>query len=102
MKHIDESRLERDTEYRFGYLSEFVGFGAEDIQSIQASAAKLGPLVPGLVDAVYEKLFTYDVTKRHFVPRQYGYEGPVPADLASLTVDHPMIQFRKQHLGRYL
>ena len=28
--------------------------------------------------AVYDKLFGYDATKRHFVPRQYAYEGPVP------------------------
>src|SRR5262249_9386223 len=59
-------------------------------------------LVPGLVDAVYEKLFSYDATKRHFVPRQTGYEGPLPSDVGSLNVEHQMIQFRKQHLTRYL
>src|SRR4029450_920891 len=65
-------------------------------------AAALAPLVPQLVDAVYDKLFSYDATKRHFVPRQSGYDGPVPADLATLTQDHEQIQFRKQHLARYL
>jgi hypothetical protein len=102
VKHIDEGRLERDLEYRFGYLAEFMGFGAEDVAAIHAAAGKLAPLVPALVNAVYDKLFSYDATKRHFVPRQYGYEGPVPQDLASLSQDHPMIAFRKQHLGRYL
>jgi hypothetical protein len=53
-------------------------------------------------DAVYEKLFSYDATKRHFVPRQSGYGGPVPESLDALSQDHEMIQFRKQHLGRYL
>ena len=62
----------------------------------------LAPLVPTLVDAVYEKLFGYDATKRHFVPRQAGYDGAVPQDLAAVTHDHEMIQFRKQHLARYL
>jgi len=58
--------------------------------------------VPQLVDAVYVKLFGYDATKRHFLPRQFGYEGAVPADLDALTLDHEQIQFRKAHLGNYL
>jgi hypothetical protein len=102
LRQIDERRLEVDTGYRFAYLADFMEFGAEDVQAIHAAAGKLAPLVPALVDAVYVKLFRYDATKRHFVPRQLGYEGPVPADLESLTPDHPLIAFRKHHLGRYL
>jgi hypothetical protein len=102
VKRIDEGRLESDTMYRVGYVSEFVGFGEDDIRAIQGAAGHLGPLVPVLVDAVYEKLFSYDATKRHFVPRQSGYDGPVPESLEGLGQDHAMIQFRKQHLGRYL
>ena len=102
MQHIDEPRLETDLAYRFGYLVEFMGFGEPDIRAIHASATVLAPLVPTLVDAVYEKLFEYDATKRHFVPRQAGYDGAVPQDLAAVTQDHEMIQFRKQHLARYL
>ena len=102
MEKIQETRLETDLEYRFGYLAAFVGFGPADVAAIHAAAPLLAPLVPGLVDAVYVKLFTYDATKRHFVPKQHGYEGPVPASLEELTPDHPLIQFRKQHLGRYL
>jgi hypothetical protein len=102
MKHIDEQRLEQDTAYRVGYVSEFMGFGPDDIAAIQGAAGRLAPLVPMLVDAVYDKLFSYDATKRHFVPRQSGYEGEVPQNIESLQQDHAMIQFRKQHLGRYL
>ena len=102
MQTIDEGRLESDTAYRFGYLAGFMGFGEEDIAAIHASASHLAPKVAGLVDAVYVKLFDYDATKRHFVPRQEGYEGPTPENIAALTLDHPMIAFRKQHLGRYL
>jgi len=54
------------------------------------------------VDAVYDKLFSYDATKRHFVPRQHGYDGEVPESIEKLEQDHAMIEFRKQHLGRYL
>jgi hypothetical protein len=102
MKRVDESRLESDLGYRFQYLAEFMGFGPADVEAVHGSAEHLGPLVPGLVDAVYDKLFSYDATKRHFVPRQSGYEGNVPTDANALTQEHEMIQFRKQHLGRYL
>lgn len=102
MKQIDEAKLESDLAYRFGYLTEFMGFGEDDVKAIHGAAPHLAPLVPTLVDAVYDKLFSYSSTKRHFVPRQSGYEGEVPQDIDSLTQDHEMIEFRKQHLGRYL
>ncbi|MGE0758701.1 MAG: protoglobin family protein [Pirellulaceae bacterium] len=102
MKQIDESRLETDVEYRVAYVSEFMGFGPDDVAAIHGAAAALAPLVPGLVDAVYVKLFSYESTKRHFVPRQSGYEGAVPESIEALTLDHDMIQFRKGHLSRYL
>src|SRR5262245_4742108 len=102
MQRIDERRLEADTRYRFGYVADFIGLGPADIETIHAAKDALAPLVPGLVDAVYVKLFSYDSTKRHFVPRQHGYEGPVPEGLETLTVDHPQIVFRKKHLGNYL
>ena len=102
MKTIDEQRLESELSYRFEYLTDFIGLTDEDVQAIHGAAEHLAPLVPSLVDAVYDKLFSYECTKRHFVPKQSGYEGEAPADIDSLTQDHEMIQFRKQHLGRYL
>lgn len=102
MKRIDEPRLETDVQYRVGYLSEFMGFTPDDVAAIQAAAPLLAGAVPTLVDAVYDKLFGYDATKRHFVPRQHGYEGDVPESIDTLEMSHEMIQFRKNHLGRYL
>lgn len=102
MNVIDEQRLESDLGYRFGYLAEFIGFDEQDVAAVHGAAEHLAPLVPALVDAVYVKLFSYDATKRHFVPRQSGYEGATPESLQSLSLDHEMIEFRKQHLGRYL
>jgi hypothetical protein len=102
MTRIDEPRLESDLGYRFGYVAGFIGFGPDDVAAVHGAAAHLAPLVPGLVDAVYDKLHAYDATWRHFLPRQHGYAGDVPTDLAALTMDHPQILFRKQHLGRYL
>ena len=102
MIRIDEPRLESDLGYRFEYLSGFMGFGADDVAAIHGAAGALAPLVPGLVDAVYDKLHGYDATWRHFVPRQSGYAGEVPATLLDATPDHEMLRFRKEHLGRYL
>jgi len=102
VQHIDERLLESDLAYRFKYVAGFMGFDAQDIEAIHGAASHLAPVVPALVDAVYDKLFLYDCTKRHFVPRQSGYEGDVPKDIEGLTLTHEMIEFRKQHLGRYL
>ncbi len=101
MQTIDESRLETDSQYRFEFLASFIGFGPEDVKLIQGSAPHLGPRVSQLVDQTYQKLLSFDATARHFVPRQHGFEGPVPADLQSLSEDHPQIKFRKDHLNRY-
>lgn len=102
MQRIDEPRLDTDLGYRFEYLAGFIGFGADDIAAVHGAAEHLAPLVPGLVDAVYNKLFAYDVTKRQFLPKQSSYDGEVPVTLEALTLDHEVISFRKQHLAKYL
>ncbi len=102
MNQVNEDRLETDLNYRFKYLSEFMGMTGEDVRAIHGAAGFLAPLVPALVDAVYDKLQSYDATWRHFMPRQHGYQGALPENLSSLEQSHPQIQFRKQHLGRYL
>lgn len=102
MKTIDETRLETDLKYRFEFLCDFMGFGEEDIKTITGAAALLAPVVNTLVDAVYNKLFTYDCTKRQFLPKQHGYEGEVPTSLDALSLEHEQIKFRKTHLAGYL
>jgi hypothetical protein len=102
MKHVNEERLETDLAYRFHYLTEFMGFAANDVAAIHAAAPVLAPLVPTLVNAVYDQLRRYDATWRHFLPRQQGYEGPLASNLDDLTQDHQLIRFRKEHLARYL
>ena len=101
MKAIDEQRLESDTQYRYQYLAEFIGFGPEDIRLIQSSAMHLGPRIPEMVERTYNRLLSYDATARHFVPRQHGYDGELPQSAEQLTAADPQIQFRKDHLSRY-
>lgn len=101
MQTIDESRLESDPQYRYAYVAGFIGFGPEDAALIQGAAPYLGPIIGELVEKTYAKLMGYDATARHFLPRQAGYEGPIPASLAELSASHPQLQFRKEHLTRY-
>lgn len=101
MKEIDEQQLETDLVYRFEYLAEFIGFTPADAATVQASGPYLGPLIPQIVEKTYEKLLSYDATARHFVPRQAGFDGSPPDNLAGVTANHPQIQFRKEHLSRY-
>ncbi len=102
MKSIDESKLEEDIVYRYQYLAEFIGFGEEDVTAIRSVVGHFAPLVPQIVEATYEKMLQYDATARHFVPRQYGYEGETPKSIADLDLNNPQIKFRKEHLQRYL
>lgn len=102
IEHIDEAKLDTDVAYRVGFLTKFMGFGADDIALVHEAAAHLAPVVPALVDAVYAKLFSFDATMRHFVPRQHGFEGATPASLEALSLDHEQIAFRKKHLTGYL
>jgi hypothetical protein len=102
MQEIDETRLETDVGYRFQYLSHFLEFDQDDIAAIHGLARWMEPLVPDLVDAVYEKLFAYTATKRHFAVRPSNYEGEVPQDTEALKLEDELIRFRKQHLSHYL
>lgn len=51
-----------------------------------------------VVDAVYDKLFKFDITKKHFLPKNEGFEGPtdgngkVADSLEDLTIDNPQIK----------
>ena len=102
MKHIDEARLESDLGSRCQSLAEFMEFGEAETSAIHGTAALIAPLVPGMVNSIYEKLHFYNATWRHFLPRQTGYEGAVATSLAEVSLDHEIIRFRKEHLGRYL
>lgn len=102
MKSIDEARLEEDLGYRVWYLRDFMGFDEQDVEAILAVHDQVTARVDDIVDAVYLKFFEYVCTKRHFLPRQHGYHGPLPTSLEELTEEHDLIQFRKGELRRYL
>src|SRR5437867_4108561 len=100
MRHIDEARLETDLPYRVAYLAEFMGITEDDWAAVHESGEVLGPVVDALVDAVYEKLWKYDSTQRHFRRPGSGFKEPVRGDIMAL--DHPYVEFRKDRLRQYL
>jgi hypothetical protein len=102
VQHIDEAKLETDLMYRFQYLCEFIGLDKDDISIIHKYGPALGQLVPHVVQAVYNKLFSYDCTKRHFVVRNAGFAGQTASSLEDLTLTHDQIKFRMDILSKYL
>lgn len=101
MKEIPPSSL-RNLPSRVAYLKDFLSFTSEDGAAIRASAPLVAPLVPAILDAVYTKLLSFDITARPFVPRQPEYTGPVPKDAMDLDLEHPQILHRKNFLKNYL
>ncbi|KAI9353862.1 Protoglobin-domain-containing protein [Obelidium mucronatum] len=99
---VDRERLYTDLMYRFQYVSQFVGFDETDIKAIKAAAPLIAPLVPVIVDAVYDHLFSFDLTKEIFLQRGDGFHGHMPSNLNDLTLESEQIKFRKDFLGKYL
>ncbi|KAI3642326.1 hypothetical protein MP228_011881 [Amoeboaphelidium protococcarum] len=99
---IDAKRLYTDVVYRFQYLAKFAEFGEDDIKAIHESAPLVEPLVPAIVDAVYVKLFSFDLTKAVFTQRNSSFKGQVAHNLKDLHLDNDQIKFRKDFLGKYL
>ncbi|CAJ0635279.1 3859_t:CDS:10, partial [Entrophospora sp. SA101] len=100
--HIDRERLYTDLQYRFNYVAQFVEFGEEDIKAIKNSAPIIAPLVDKVVELVYEKLFSFDITKQVFLARNEGFTGKVDNTLESLQANSEQIKFRKDFLKKYL
>ncbi|CAF2441530.1 unnamed protein product [Rotaria sp. Silwood2] len=100
-EHIDSSRLNQDLRYRFEYLSKFISFTNDDIKALNTLATIALPLIPVIVDAVYRKLFQFDLTKEYFVLRNDGFDGRLKKDEV-LTLDSAQMAYRRDMLSSYL
>ena len=101
MKRIDEAALETDSGYRFWYLTDFMGMEAKDVMALHKAAPFLMPYIPTLVAIVYNKLFEYDCTKRHFMHGPMNYAGKTPRSVEDLTLDSDLMKLRQKHLQDY-
>ncbi|KAJ3388557.1 hypothetical protein HDU84_009655 [Entophlyctis sp. JEL0112] len=99
---IDRDRLYYDLMYRFQYVSKFVDFNQSDIDAVKAAAPLIAPLVPTIVDAVYDRLFSFDLTKEIFLQQNDGFHGKLATSLSTLTTEDAQIKFRKDFLAKYL
>ena len=102
MEHIDAAKLNTDLSYRFEYLSKFLHFGKDDIKLLNEIAPKLVPLVPRAVDAIYDKLFSFDVTKSVFAKHNVNFKGAATKTPDSLDLTPERITFVKEMLANYL
>jgi hypothetical protein len=100
-KPVDEFRLEFDLEYRVRFLREFMGLTDADVAVIQGSAAALEPHLPQLVEVVYEQMFAFDATRRHFLERHSDDPAPMAERLERLTLQDSVTRFRQQHFTEY-
>ncbi|KJA24041.1 hypothetical protein HYPSUDRAFT_548829 [Hypholoma sublateritium FD-334 SS-4] len=101
MQHITEISL-NDLPTRIQYLRDFIGFNSEDAAALHTARDVVAPLVPTVVDVVYEKLLSFDITAKSFIPRQTGFTGETPTKLSDLNAEAPQIKFRKDFLANYL
>ncbi|CAF0735916.1 unnamed protein product [Adineta ricciae] len=98
-EHVDSSRLNKDLRYRFEYLSKFLNFTSADITALNTFATIILPLIPVIVDSVYRKLFSFDITKQHFL---ISSESTLPKRTTSVTLESAQMSFRKDMLSKYL
>lgn len=101
MQHIEPSSLSSLPE-RVAYLKAFLDFTSADADALRAAKPFVAPLVPAILDAVYVKLLSFDITAQSFVPRNSNYQGATATKVKDLHPTHPQILFRKNFLQQYL
>jgi len=98
MQHISSSALSSDLPSRISYLSSFLELSAEDGEALRAAKPLVAPLIPTILDAVYTKLLSFDITAQAFVPKNTDFEGETVGSVQELTIEHPQIALRKDFL----
>jgi len=94
-QEIDPILLKNSLEDRIAYLTDFLNFTSHDSEVITSIAPFVNDIIPKLVDSMYSKLFEFDITKKVFMTRNHGFDGPLPEKLEDLTLDSAQIVFRK-------
>ncbi|KAH9927176.1 Protoglobin-domain-containing protein [Epithele typhae] len=94
-QEVDPLLIKTSLEDRVAYLTDFLDFTSRDAEVISKIAPKVNEVIPGLVDGMYAKLFEFDITKKVFMNRNQGFDGPLPTTLEDLTLDSAQIVFRK-------
>lgn len=73
-EHIDENRIRSDLRYRFEYLSKYLDFTQQDVRILNSLAPILLPVLPSIVEQIYAKLYSFDITRNYFLIRHDGFQ----------------------------
>ncbi|CAE6410241.1 unnamed protein product [Rhizoctonia solani] len=102
LNRIDPTQLETSLPKRVEYITKFMEFGPEDAAALRAAAPIVKQITNSAVDAVYEKLFSFDVTRATFLSRNNGFEGKLATRLEEITHESEQIKFRKDFLRAWM
>ncbi len=97
MQHISTSSLS-ELPARISYLSSFLELTPSDGEALLVAKPLIAPLIPAVLNAVYSKLLSFDITAQVFVPKNTDYEGEAVKSVQELTLEHPQIALRKDFL----
>ncbi|CAE6450786.1 hypothetical protein BN14_06490 [Rhizoctonia solani AG-1 IB] len=94
LNRVDPVQLETSLPKRVEYVTKFMEFGPEDAAALRAAAPIVKQITNCAVDAVYEKLFSFDVTRATFLSRNTGFEGKLATRLEEISHESEQIKFR--------
>lgn len=97
MPHIPNPQDIEDAGRYFRYMSEFVGFGAEDAQAIRKSALIIEKYLPTIIGRFYTNLLQYPPTRKFFVKK----DGRVDQAYLELRMYHQANFWRRTAGGVY-
>ncbi|CAF1042077.1 unnamed protein product [Rotaria sordida] len=100
--HININQINSNFRYRFDYLSKFLNFTSNDIAMLNKFAIIFLSHIPVIVDTVYRKLLSFDITKQYFLIRNDSFEDPLTKKSTDLTLESAQMIYRKDMLSIYL
>lgn len=95
--HIPNPQDIEDAGRYFRYMSEFVGFSAEDAQAIRKSALIIEKYLPTIIGRFYTNLLQYPPTRKFFVKK----DGRVDQAYLELRMYHQANFWRRTAGGEY-
>jgi len=101
-EHIDRTGLNTNLRYRFDYLSKFLNFTIDDIKTLNSLAPILFPHISFIVETVYKKLYSFDITKQFFIIRNQDFESFSSNEKNDFPVTSAQTEFHQDMLSVYL
>jgi hypothetical protein len=92
-EHVDSHLVENNLRSRFEYLSKFIHFTRDDISTLNIIGQMASELIPRIADKIFQRLLDFDITKRYFLMRHFGYTGHVTVNESELTLESKQMNF---------